>query len=102
MHWAPKPTSVQRSPGAQSASLWHDAPFMPMPAVAHVRMGPQYEPAAHSSLIVHIVPLVEHPHGSHMPDLHWSPARQSPDDPHGFPLLPAAGPPASVMWVTPP
>jgi hypothetical protein len=84
-----------------------------MPAVAHVRIGPQYEPAAHSSLIVHkpaahsslivhIVPLVEHPHGSHMPALQVRPARQSPDDPQGFPVLPGAGPPASASCVTPP
>jgi hypothetical protein len=51
---------------------------------------------------VHIVPLVEHPHGAHMPDLHVRPARQSPDDPQGFPVLPGAGPPPSASCVTPP
>jgi hypothetical protein len=91
MHWAVNPTSEQRSPDAQSASLWHDAPLAPMPAGAQVRVGPQYEPAAHSSLTVHIVPLVEHPHGAHLPALHASPVRQSLDDPHGMPLLPGTG-----------
>jgi hypothetical protein len=75
---------------------------MAMPAGAQVRIGPQYEPAAHSSLTVHIVPFVEHPQGAHAPALQVSPARQSPDDPHGLPVLPGAGPPASVASVTPP
>jgi hypothetical protein len=86
-----RPTSVQRSPDEQSASLWHDAPLAPIPAGAHVRIGPQYAPAAHSSLTVHIAPLVEHPHGAHIPPLHVRPVRQSLEVLQDVPVPPGGG-----------
>jgi hypothetical protein len=86
-----KPTIVQRSPDAQSASLWQGAPPAPMPAGAHVRIGPQYDPAVHSSLTVHIAPLAEQPQGAHFPALHARPVRQSLDVVHGLPVPPAPG-----------
>jgi hypothetical protein len=103
-HSAAKPTIVHRSPAAQSASLLHDEPFAPLPPGVHVRPAPQYDPAWHSSLIVHAVPLLTHPHGAHMPALHVRPARQSPADAHDLPTLPGAGPmtPPSFASVTPP
>jgi hypothetical protein len=103
-HSAEKPTIVHLSPAAQSASLLHDEPFGPLPPGVHVRPAPQYDPAWHSSLIVHAVPFPVHPHGAHMPALHVSPARHSLEDVHDLPTLPGAGPttPPSVARVTPP
>jgi hypothetical protein len=103
-HSAVKPTIVHRSPAAQSASLLQDEPFGPLPPGVQVRPAPQYDPAWHSSLIVHIVPLPTHPQGAHLPAVHVRPSRQSFADEQDLPVLPGAGPmtPASVASVTPP
>jgi hypothetical protein len=59
---------LHRSPGAQLASLVHALPLVPDPAMVHVRCGPQYSPAEHSSLMVHGVPAVPQPQGAQVPE----------------------------------
>src|SRR5215471_2092657 len=78
LHWVEKPTTSQRNPELQSASLEQPSPSPPLPPGWHVRSAPQKDPSLHSPLMTQGAPSPCEWPGAHFPFVHARPMR------HGF------------------